>query len=108
MAALVSAKICHDMVEPMNAIIQGMEMLKAADNGKNADALSLVDSGVMKAWAKLDYFRFALAGAMAEGDGELVEAREIVVKLYTQLKPALKWTAGPVSMPKAAVRVISN
>ena len=34
LTALVASRICHDMVEPMSAIIQGLEMIKDGD-GKN-------------------------------------------------------------------------
>ncbi|MGE0597443.1 MAG: histidine phosphotransferase family protein [Hyphomonadaceae bacterium] len=109
LTALVASRICHDMVEPMSAIIQGLEMIKGAD-GKtlDPDALSLLDNGVGKAWAKLEFFRFALAGAMAEGDSQLEEGREVAHKLYGALKPELRWNAPSVAMPRPAVRVIVN
>lgn len=109
LTALIASRICHDMVEPMSAIIQGLEMIKGAD-GKSVDpdALSLLDNGVGKAWAKLEFFRFALAGAMAQGDSTLEEGRAVAVKLYGALKADLKWSAPEVAMPRPAVRVIVN
>ena len=109
LTALVASRICHDMVEPMSAIIQGLEMIKGAD-GKSIDpdALSLLDNGVGKAWAKLEFFRFAMAGAMAEGDSTLDEGRAVAEKLYGVLKPELVWSAPTVAMPRPAVRVIVN
>ncbi|MEQ1707176.1 MAG: histidine phosphotransferase family protein [Terricaulis sp.] len=106
--ALVASRICHDMVEPMSAIIQGLEMIKGGDGKVDPDALSLLDHGVAKAWAKLEFFRFALAGAVAEGDSELEEGRAVAVKLYSALKPELIWSAPEVKMPRPAVRVIVN
>lgn len=109
LAALVASRVCHDLVEPMSAIIQGMEMLKHAEaNGRNADALALVEHGVTKAWAKLEFFRFAFAGAHVQGDGELEEARATAERLYASLKPAFEWGAPRVAMPRAAVRVVMN
>ncbi|MEZ5996330.1 MAG: histidine phosphotransferase family protein [Hyphomonadaceae bacterium] len=109
LTALVASRICHDMVEPMSAIIQGLEMIKAQEGGKaDPDALSLLDHGVGKAWAKLEFFRFAMAGAMAEGDSELEEGHAVAVKLYSVLKPELVWSAPTVAMPRPAVRVIVN
>jgi histidine phosphotransferase ChpT len=109
LTALVASRICHDMVEPMSAIIQGLEMIKS-EGGKapDPDALSLLDNGVGKAWAKLEFFRFAMAGAMAEGDSELEEGHAVAEKLYSVLKPELKWNAPTVAMPRPAVRVIVN
>ena len=31
LTALVASRICHDMVEPMSAIIQGLEMIKTGE-----------------------------------------------------------------------------
>ncbi len=108
LTALVASRICHDMVEPMSAIIQGLEMIKSGDGKTDPDALSLLDHGVGKAWAKLEFFRFAMAGAVAEGDSELEEGRAVAIKLYSVLKPELVWSAPAVAMPRPAVRVIVN
>lgn len=108
LTALVASRICHDMVEPMSAIIQGLEMIKTADGKTDPDALSLLDAGVGKAWAKLEFFRFAMAGAVAEGDSDIEEGKPVAVKLYSVLKPELVWSVGSVAMPRPAVRVIVN
>jgi histidine phosphotransferase ChpT len=108
LTALVASRICHDMVEPMSAIIQGLEMIKDGDGKPDPDALSLLDNGVGKAWAKLEFFRFAMAGAMAEGESTLEEGQAVAVKLYGVLKPELVWNAPMVAMPRPAVRVIVN
>lgn len=109
LTALVASRICHDMVEPMSAIIQGLEMIKA-EGGKapDPDALSLLDNGVGKAWAKLEFFRFAMAGAVAEGESELEEGHAVADKLYSVLKADLIWNAPDVKMSRPAVRVIVN
>ena len=108
LTALVASRICHDMVEPMSAIIQGLAMIKSGDGKPDPDAVSLLDHGVGKAWAKLEFFRFAMAGATAEGDSELEEGRAVAIKLYSVLKPELVWAPPPVQMPRPAVRVIVN
>ncbi len=108
LTALVASRICHDMVEPMSAIIQGLEMIKSGDGKTDPDALSLLDHGVGKAWAKLEFFRFAMAGAMAEGESELEEGHAVAEKLYSVLKPELVWSAPAVCMSRPAVRVIVN
>ncbi len=109
LTALVASRICHDMVEPMSAIIQGLEMIKDGEGkAPDPDALSLLDHGVGKAWAKLEFFRFAMAGAMAEGDSTLEEGHAVATKLYSVLKADLVWSAPEVAMPRPAVRVIVN
>lgn len=112
LAALVASRVCHDMAEPMNALIQGLDMLKENDAaGKNADAIALMEHGVAKAWAKLEFFRFAFAGggpAGGDGDARLDEAKATAEKLYGALKPALEWKAPATSLPRAALKVVMN
>jgi histidine phosphotransferase ChpT len=100
------------MAEPMNALIQGLDMLKENDAaGKNADAIALMEHGVAKAWAKLEFFRFAFAGGGAaggDGDGRLDEAKATAEKLYGALKPALEWKAPAMTLPRAALKVFMN
>lgn len=108
LTALVASRICHDMVEPMSAIIQGLEMIKTGEGKIDPDAVSLLDNGVGKAWAKLEFFRFAMAGAVAEGDSDIEEGKAVAEKLYSVLKPELVWSVKSVAMPRPAVRVIVN
>lgn len=108
LTALVASRICHDMVEPMSAIIQGLEMIKTGDGKLDPDAVSLMDHGVGKAWAKLEFFRFAMAGAMAEGDSSIEEGKAVAEKLYGVFKADLVWSVPNVAMPRPAVRVIVN
>jgi histidine phosphotransferase ChpT len=112
LAALVASRVCHDMAEPMNALIQGLEMIKESDiAAKNSDAIALMEHGVAKAWAKLDFFRFAFAGAGAaggDGEGRIEEARATAEKLYGALKPSLEWRAPSVLMPRAGLKVFMN
>ncbi|MGE0047005.1 MAG: histidine phosphotransferase family protein [Hyphomonadaceae bacterium] len=109
LAALASAKICHDVMGPITSLVQSLEMLKENDpSGKNSETIQLLDESVQKMWAKLDYFRFAYGGASSEGEGQLSECRETATKLFAHLKPSLVWSAKDVPMPKPAVRVIMN
>jgi histidine phosphotransferase ChpT len=112
LAALVASRVCHDMAEPMNALIQGIEMLKESEAAaKNADAIGLMEHGVNKAWAKLEFFRFAFGSAATVGgddEGLVEEARPTAEKLYASLKPALKWEATGIRMPRACLKVLMN
>ncbi len=109
LAALASAKICHDIMGPISVLVQAIETLKANDsNGRNAEEIAVLDEGLHKMWAKLDFFRFAFAGATAEGEGQLEEARDTAEKMFAHLKPSLVWSAANAPMPKAAVRVVAN
>jgi histidine phosphotransferase ChpT len=108
LTALVASRICHDLLGPVSAIIQGLEMVQAADGGKNADALGLLEHGATNVWAKLDYFRFAFASAFVEGEGPLDEGRAVAEKLFSTVKPTLAWNAPDMTVPRPATRVVMN
>ena len=108
LATLVASKVCHDMVGPMNGMIQGLEMLKGEDGKVDPDALSLLDQGVMTAWAKMEFYRFAIGGALAEGESTLEEARSMADRLFSVSKSDLVWNAPQLTMPRPIVRVVAN
>jgi histidine phosphotransferase ChpT len=110
LATLVASKLCHDVMGPMGVMLQGIEMLKESDTaGRNAEALGLLEQSVTKAYAKMQFFRSALAGGLpSEGDARLEDVRETAERLFTALKPELVWTSKPVTMPNAVLRVALN
>jgi len=110
LASLVASKVCHDIVSPMSVLMQGVEMLREADaGGRNAEAIGLIEQCVNKAFAKLDFFRAAIADGMgSEGEATLTESRATAEKLYATLKPNLDWAAGPMIVPRGALKIVLN
>lgn len=109
LASLVSAKVCHDFADTLNAIVPGLDLLMNSPLAeKYPDEVSLISQGVEKARAKLAFFRFALQDADGASDASLEDARETALLLYKQFKPDLHWNAAPTRMPLAAVRVVLN
>jgi histidine phosphotransferase ChpT len=110
LATLVASKLCHDVMGPMGVMLQGIEMLKESDTaGRNAEALGLLEQSVTKAYAKMQFFRSALAGGLpSEGEAGLEDVRETAERLFTALKPDLVWTPKAVTMPNAVLRVALN
>jgi histidine phosphotransferase ChpT len=108
LAELVASKLCHDIMGPMTAMMHGLELLKQTEIA-DPEAFSLLENGVTKAHAKLDFYRHALGGAMG-GDGEapLSAARAAASGLFSTLKPSLDWRAPDLPLPRAAIRVVLN
>ncbi|MBU6371930.1 MAG: hypothetical protein KJS97_04315 [Alphaproteobacteria bacterium] len=110
MAALVASKVCHDIVSPMSMLMQGVEMLRDADPaGRNAEAIGLIEQCMTKAFARLDFYRQAVAdGLGSEGEAKLVEARATAERLYGTVKPALEWTVDDVAAPRLGLKIVLN
>jgi histidine phosphotransferase ChpT len=64
LAALVGSRICHDLISPIGAISNGMELLELT-NGNTAPEMALINDSVQSANARIRLFRIAF-GAVAD------------------------------------------
>lgn len=109
LAALVGSKVCHEIVGPMTGILHGLELLKESDlAGKNAEALSLLEQGLQKVSAKIDFLRGSFAPNDPDGLVPLNEARRLAEPLYNTVKPELAWRAPEIVLPRVALRIFMN
>jgi len=56
---LLAARLCHDLISPVSAVANGVELLGDEDDGFAADALALVAESSRKAGRRLQFYRFA-------------------------------------------------
>ena len=73
LTALVGSRICHDLINPIGAIGNGVELLAMADAPPSAE-LALISQSVDSAMARIAMFRVAFGAAT---DGGQMGAREI-------------------------------
>ena len=64
LTALISSRICHDLINPIGAISNGLELLETMGQHWGPE-LELVADSVANANAKLNYFRIAFGDAPA-------------------------------------------
>jgi histidine phosphotransferase ChpT len=56
---LVCSRLCHDLVGPVGAAANGIELLRETGGGLNADILDMTDESTRIAWRRLEFFRVA-------------------------------------------------
>ena len=61
LAALLSSKLCHDLISPVGAINNGLELLD--EGGADADAMNLIRNSARTASARLQFARIAYGAA---------------------------------------------
>src|ERR1700749_2542971 len=67
-AALLVSRVCHDLVSPVGAVVNGLEVLEEErDAAMRADALKLVTSSAALAAARLQFARIAFGAAGSAG-----------------------------------------
>ncbi len=65
LAALVGSRICHDLISPIGAIGNGVELLALTDGGAGAE-MDLISESVQNANARIRFFRMAFGAAGAD------------------------------------------
>ena len=97
LAALISSKICHDMISPVGAIYNGLEILDEDDNAEaKTYALDVISNVTEQASARLQFARFAFGAAGSAGaEIELATAEQVSRGLIGQGKHKLVWRGHP-------------
>ena len=110
LAALLCARICHDLVSPISALGTALEVLDDADNpDMHGDALDLIKLSAGQASAKLQYLRLAFgAGGSAPGVIGLDQVRELVDGLYGDGKVTVSLGDDIGELSKDSVRLLLN
>ncbi len=110
LAALLSSRVCHDVISPVGAIVNGLEVLEEErDVEMRGHALALIKSSANEASARLQFCRLAFGAAGSKGasidtgDAELV-TRQLIADERTQLF----WSVPRVLMSKNKVKLLLN
>ncbi len=109
LSALLSSRVCHDLINPVGAIGSGIDVLDdpEMDETMRAAALDLVRSGAKKALALLSYARLAYGAAGGFGAQiSMDDAREAMTAVYDTLKPDLEWDLAGGLAAKENVKAI--
>ncbi len=109
LAALLVSRVCHDLIGPVGAIVNGMEMLEDDDDtDMRAHALALIANSARAATAKLKFCRMAYgaSGAM-EAVIDPAEARDAVAGLIGKGRVTLAFDAASAAIPKAHVKLLA-
>ena len=110
LAALLCARICHDLVSPVGALGTAIEILDDDSNADmHADALDLVRSSSKKAAAKLKYLRLAFGAAgSAPGVIAAAELKGLALDMFADNKPELVFDFHADGVDKARARLLLN
>src|SRR5215475_4227130 len=109
-AALLVSRVCHDLVSPIGAVVNGLEVLEdETDTAMRADALRLVAASAEQAAARLQFARIAFGAAGSAGaELDLAEVGRIMAGLLKGGKVELDWQAQAVNWPKDWAKLLMN
>lgn len=110
LGALLVSRVCHDLISPVAAISNGLEILADEQDAEmRAHAMRLIEHSVGQAKARLLFARLAF-GAMGSAGAEidLREVGQVATEFFKTGKAKLDWQAPAVSVDKEIIRVLLN
>jgi histidine phosphotransferase ChpT len=109
-AALMVSRVCHDLVGPLGAVVNGMEVLEdERDPGMRADAIKLVTMSADQALARIQFMRIAFGAAGSAGaELDLGEIGRLTSGLLQGGKVQLAWNAQRLYWPKDWAKLLMN
>jgi len=110
LAALLCSRVCHDLISPAGAIVNGLEVLEEAkDEETRIFALELIKKSARTASAKLQFCRLAFGAAGSAGAViDLGDAESVARGFLEDDKTKLGWNLPRVFLPKNRVKLLLN
>ena len=109
LSALLSSRVCHDLINPVGAIGSGLEVLddQDMDSTMREAAMDLIKSGAEKAIAVLSYARLAYGAAGGYGAQiSLDDAKSVLGKVFEHVKADMEWLLPGGLAAKENVKVL--
>jgi histidine phosphotransferase ChpT len=110
LAALLCSRVCHDLISPVGAIVNGLEVLaEEKDEETKTFALDLIKKSAGTASAKLQFCRIAFGAAGSAGAQiDLGDAETITRGFFEDDKTKLAWNMPRALLPKNRVKLLLN
>jgi histidine phosphotransferase ChpT len=109
-AALLCSRVCHDVIGPVGAIYNGLEVLDQDDDPAMKEfALDLIRKSVLNASSKLQFARLAYGASGSAGASiDLGDAGSVAAKFINDEKVKLEWNSPRALLPKNQVKLLLN
>src|SRR6202051_4063694 len=110
LAALLCSRVCHDLISPTGAIVNGLEVLEESkDEETKTFALDLIKKSARTASARLQFCRLAFGAAGSAGAQiDTGDAETVARGFIEDDKIKLTWNVPRALLPKNRVKLVLN
>jgi len=110
LAALLCSRVCHDLISPVGAIVNGIEVLEEEkDESTKEFALDLIKRSAATASAKLQFCRIAFGAAGSAGAQiDLGDAEKVARGFMEDDKTKIDWNLPRALLAKNRVKLLLN
>ena len=110
LTALVCSRVCHDVISPVGAIVNGLEVFADEKDEKMKEvALDLIRKSAIQASARLQFARIAFGAAGSAGAQiDLGDAAEVTQGFFADERLKVVWNLPRTLLPKNRVKLLLN
>jgi histidine phosphotransferase ChpT len=110
LAALLCSRVCHDVISPVGAIINGLEVLDEEPNEEmRAVAMELIKKSAISASARLQFCRLAFGAAGSFGALiDTGDAEKVARDIFANGRTVLQWSGGRRMASRNSVKLLLN
>jgi histidine phosphotransferase ChpT len=110
LAALLCSRVCHDLISPVGAVVNGLEVLEDDnDEQTRVIALELIKKSARQASARLQFCRLAFGAAGSAGAQlDLGDAYTVARGFFDDDKCKITWNLPRLLLPKNRVKLLLN
>ncbi|SCB11140.1 histidine phosphotransferase ChpT [Rhizobium hainanense] len=108
LAALLCSRVCHDVISPVGAINNGLELLD--EGGADADAMDLIRTSALNASVRLKFARLAFGASGSVGASIDTGEAERAAKDFAaaEKKTEVNWVGPRAIIAKNRVKLLLN
>lgn len=111
LAAMLCSRLCHDMLSPVGALSNGLELLALeTDPEMRSNVMQLLEQSATISTNKLKFFRLAFGAAGGFGEQVDIEEPRALIQALVADKPGIEvnWALAGTTLSKPAVKVLLN
>ncbi|MBW7921955.1 MAG: histidine phosphotransferase [Rubellimicrobium sp.] len=105
LGALIASRICHDLVGPLGAIGNGVELLSLTGAAGDGDEMALIQQSVADAAARLRFFRLAYGAATPGQTVARADILQVLAAVSRAGRVSFLWSADG-DQPRDEVRAV--
>lgn len=113
---LLASRICHDVISPVGAISNGLELLEEMGPDAGKDAIDLIGKSAEQAARRLRVFRYTYGAAGSREQIDAKDMRRVAFEYFEGTRAVLEWPenvpewpigdSAPRGLMKAALNLI--
>jgi histidine phosphotransferase ChpT len=109
LAARLAARLCHDFISPVSAIVSGLDLIEDPEQqDMREEAMGLVASSARKLAALLSFSRIAFGGSAASEVFDTRELERLTREFFEHVRSEVDWAVEPAGLNKPAARALLN